>query len=217
MKKEQDILERFHSKKILTIDELAGMIDCSCITARRYLKKRNAYTSINQNGRYYTLPDIPKFNKDGLWRFERVLFSKYGNLKTMIVRFINKSDAGLSLDDLSKILGLPQNSSLLSRIHQSGDGIRREKYHGRFFYFSDKQQIYKKQKENQLVSPPQTLKLPTDTEAVIILVSMIKNPAVSLKELSQITTHETGRCFDIGTVRRFLEHHGLLKKTVLTP
>jgi DeoR/GlpR family transcriptional regulator of sugar metabolism len=66
-------LERFQRQKIITIDQLVELLTCSVITVRRRLKKWQTYTSINQNGRYYTLPQIPVFDDNGLWRYRSVL------------------------------------------------------------------------------------------------------------------------------------------------
>jgi len=47
------ILERV---KVFTIDRLISALGCSMPSARVKLKQWKAYTSYNQNGRYYTLP-----------------------------------------------------------------------------------------------------------------------------------------------------------------
>ena len=53
---ENRVLEKFRRQKIITIGQLVEWLKCSVITARRRLKKWQSYTSINNNGRYYTLP-----------------------------------------------------------------------------------------------------------------------------------------------------------------
>ena len=67
---ETSILKSFRKKTILTVKELAGLLGRSAITARRRLAQWNTYTSINCNGRYYVLPDIPVFDRNGLWSFK---------------------------------------------------------------------------------------------------------------------------------------------------
>ncbi len=49
----------FRRKRILTLEEVAEVIDGSIHTARRRLKEWSALNSYNQNGRYYALPDVP--------------------------------------------------------------------------------------------------------------------------------------------------------------
>ncbi|MDA3940385.1 MAG: hypothetical protein PF693_13940, partial [Spirochaetia bacterium] len=56
---DETVLSTFRTKKILTIEELSELLHCSNITSRRRLKQWQAFTSYNQNNRYYTLHDIP--------------------------------------------------------------------------------------------------------------------------------------------------------------
>ena len=53
--------------------------------------------------------------------------------------------------------------------------------------------------------------LPTDTQAVTILISLLKNPKATIEEL--VTTINKGhKGISITMVERLLEHHGLFKK-----
>ena len=67
--------------KVMRLAEVAEFIRSSIHTARRRLKQWQAANSYNHNGRYYTLPDVPEFDGNGLWRWRGVYFSQYGNLK----------------------------------------------------------------------------------------------------------------------------------------
>ncbi len=73
---DESILKRFRTRRVLTVEELAGFLGNSTITARRRLKQWNTYTSINRNGRYYVLPDVPEFDDNGLWNHKTIFFSK---------------------------------------------------------------------------------------------------------------------------------------------
>ena len=127
---ENHALENFRQQKIITLEQLIGLLKCSVITARRRLKRWRTYTSINQNGRYYTLPQIPMFDENGLWKYQTVLFSKYGNLKQTTIELIRRSQAGLSAVDIAKIIEIPSSSSFFSQIKNVA-GIKREKHQGR--------------------------------------------------------------------------------------
>jgi hypothetical protein len=59
-------VKNFQRHKVLTIEQLVRLLESSVITARRQLKKWRAYTSFNMNGRYYTLPGIPRFDENGI-------------------------------------------------------------------------------------------------------------------------------------------------------
>jgi hypothetical protein len=206
-------LERFRQKKIITIDQLVELLTCSVITARRRLKKWKTYTSINQNGRYYTLPQIPVFDENGLWEYRTVLFSQHGNLTQTIVAMIQASPKGLSATQIADILDLAPNSSFISRF-KNVSGVKREKHQGRFVYFSDQPEIYNRQKDRWFETQD-TVDFPTDAQAIIILVHLIKHPGVGIDKLTQQVSKKD-KPIDSDSVRRFLRFHGLLKKIVDT-
>jgi len=202
-------LKRFRRQKIITIDQLVELLTCSVITARRRLKKWKTYTSINQNGRYYTLPQIPVFDEYGLWRYRTVLFSKHGNLTQTIVTMIGTSSKGLSATQIADSLDLAPNSSFISRI-KNVLGVKREKHRGRFVYFSDQPEIYNRQKDRWFETED-TVGFPTDAQAIIILVQLIKHPGVGIDQLAKQVSKKD-KPIDPDSVRRFLHFHGLLKK-----
>lgn len=206
---EYGVLKKFRKDKIMAIEKLTQLLQCSAITVRRRLKKWKTFTSINQNGRYYTLPEIPEFDDNGLWKYQFALFSKHGNLKQTIIELVKRSEAGLSAADISSIIEIPSSSSYFSQIKQS-DEIKREKYQGRFVYFSATPNKYQLQKRG--AERHKTDGWPTDTQAVKILVHMIKKPGIEVDRLA-IESALPGERFDPVVVKQFLQFHDLLKKT----
>ncbi|RLD99858.1 MAG: hypothetical protein DRJ13_09420 [Bacteroidetes bacterium] len=207
---EKKVLQKFRRQKIITLDQLVKLLTCSVITARRRLKKWQTYTSINKNGRYYALPQIPVFDENDLWWYQTVLFSKHGNLTQTIVELIRASEKGLSAVEIAGIVDLAPNSSFLSRI-KDVPGIRREKHQGRFIYLSERPEIYNQQKYRWTFSRS-IADFPTDAQAIIILVQLIKHPGIGIEQLAGKVAKQDGR-IDPGAVRRLLQFHGLLKKT----
>ena len=206
---EKTVLEKFRQLKIITIEQLVGFLHCSAITARRRLKKWQTYKSVNKNGRYYTLPRIPIFDENGLWWYQTVLFSKHGNLRQTIVELITESKAGLSAIELADIIGFAPNSSFLSQIKDAA-GIKREKHEGRFIYFSDRPQVYSRQTQERIFVWSAD-DYPTDSQAILILVELIKNPGIGVEQLSERLLIQGNR---IGpdSIRKLLSAHDLLKK-----
>ncbi len=94
LKQAQIVLQK---KKIFTLNELLSALNCSTRSARSLLKQWQSLSSYNQNGRYYTLPNIPHFDKNGLWRFGEIHFSKHGTLKKTVIELANASLSGLSV------------------------------------------------------------------------------------------------------------------------
>ena len=76
----EDLYHLWATEKILLFKDIEAQKDCSKITIRRHLKKLKVISSYNKNGKYYTLPSIVNFDINGLWSYQGVLFSKYGNL-----------------------------------------------------------------------------------------------------------------------------------------
>jgi hypothetical protein len=207
---EKYVLEKFRRQVIITIEQLVELLTCSVITARRRLNNWRTYTSINKNGRYYTLPQIPVFDENGLWRYQTVLFSKHGNLTKTIVELIRTSQKGLSAVEIASIVDLTPNSSFLSRI-KNVPGVRREKHQGRFIYLSEHPEIYSRQK-NRWTFRQRVADFPTDAQAIMILVQLIKHPGIGIEQLARKVSKQDKQ-IDPGAVRRFLQFHDLLKKT----
>jgi hypothetical protein len=207
---EKDVLRKFRRSKVLTIEQLVDFQQCSVITARRRLKHWKAYTSFNRNGRYYALPEAAQFDHNGIWKYQRILFSKHGNLKQTVIKLVVQSDSGLSARELAGIVELPSNSSFFSKLHHV-PGIRREKHWGRFFYFSDDAAIYSKQKQACALRGEGGVVWLSDADAVMILVALIKHPGIGLEGLSDKVAQQ-GKVIEPSVIERFLGQHDLLKK-----
>ncbi len=169
-------------KKVVTLAELALHLHCSRRTVQRRLADWQAISSYNRNGSYYTLPDIPKFDANGLWRYRGVFFSKFGSLPETFAQVVARSLAGLTASEAGDLLGLRSSSFLWSvRKHQA---ISREKHLGRYVYFSSDPARYREQKQQRHLMHG-AVRLPTDSEAVAILVEKVKHPSLSDEELSR--------------------------------
>jgi len=131
--------------KVMTIKELIKRMMVSEITVRRKLKKSGALTSFNRNGKYYTLPHIPVFDSYGLWNYKEIRFSRHGNMHQTIIQLVNQSLCGLHAGAIGELIGYPPHSLLNKLCAKSL--IKREKLHGRYVYFSIKDQLYKSQRD----------------------------------------------------------------------
>ncbi len=205
------VLKSFRVKKILTIEELALLLNRSIITARRFLKKCEGFTSINKNARYYTLPNIPEFDNNGLWNYKGVFFSRHGNLRQTVVHLVTKSDRGLSADDIEKMVGLADNSSFMSTFKYT-NAMKRETYggkgSGRYIYFAKNRERYQHQQARRSAS---ITSLPSDSDAIAILVTLIRHPNSSAADLAAILG-DKGNRINQNSIDRLLVHHGLKKK-----
>lgn len=206
--KDTKILKAIFRKKIITIDDLSSLLDSSVKTARRRLKRWHAYTSYNRNGGYYTLPNIPEFDENGLWAYRNVRFSRYGNLKQTSIHLIKCSIAGLDAGELSDLLGIPIRSFLTA--FQKHPDLKREKIQGRYVYFATVEKDYIRQRDKR-AGMTRFKQLPSDIEAILILVETIKNPHLSIEDLALKLRVNNCRVTP-GSIRNLFDYHGLTIK-----
>ena len=197
-----------HRKKIVTLDELALSLRCSKRTVQRRLTKLKTIRSYNRNGQYFTLEDIPNFDANGLWHYRGTYFSKFGNLTQTFVQLVRASQAGLTSHQAGDLIGL-RPSSFLWNFHNHPE-IKRQKHQGRYVYFASEPARYEQQRQNRTMMR-QTRKLPSEFEAIAILVEKIKYPQLSLDELAN-KLKGGNLCIAPEAIENFFLHHGLVIK-----
>ncbi len=203
-------LKHLEKSKIFTVGQLSSALKCSIPSARLKLKQWRTFTSYNQNGRYYTLPQIPRFDHYGLWHHKHVSFSKHGNLGKTIAHLVASATAGLSGKQLGELLGLPPQSFL--HHFRNCPGICREKHNGVFVYFSDKISVYEKQVRNrQSLFVPRAIDRISDSEAIMILVAVIRHHLVTAEEILALPEMKKNK-MKLAAIQNFFEEHGLGKK-----
>ncbi len=168
-------------EKIFTLKRLVSLLECSSRAAQTKLQQWRTYTSYNQNGMYYTMPDIPQFNIHGLWHYNGKNFSRYGNLKKTVVHLICISATGLSGEQIGTLIGLSPQSFLHHFRQESG--IRRIKQGGVFIYFSAEPDQHQKQIQKRLFSVSFPVKPLVDTHAITILVALIKHHGITVEDI----------------------------------
>jgi len=202
-------------EKIFTLKQLVSILDCSSRTAQAKLKRWKAYTSYNQNGKYYSLPEIPDFDVYGLWRYQNAAFSKHGNLKKTIVHLITSAPAGLTGRQLGELLGLSARSFL--HHFRNCPGVYREKYDGVYVYFADDALVYERQLQQRrsiiCQSPLVTI---TDMEAIMILVAIIKHHNITTEDILTLPEIKKSKLTK-SAIWGFLKYHGLVKKISDSP
>jgi len=196
--------------KIFMLNELVSHLGCSSRTAQVKLKFWKAYTSYNQNGKYYTLPEIPYFDANGLWRYKSIAFSENGNLKQTIIHLVATSPGGLSGRQLGDMLGLEPQSFM--HHFRKYPGLRREKHAGVFVYFADEPERYgvqRRQRQKRVCQSAATTI--SKSEAIMILVAIISHHDISADDIMAISEIKKSK-LTLSVVQGFMEHHGLEKK-----
>ena len=88
-------MRKFISEQVMTLSQLEIFLSCSQRSVQRYLSKWGSLRSYNYNGKYFTLPRIARFDSFGVWKYQDIGFSKFGNLKDTVVQLVSNSTAGL--------------------------------------------------------------------------------------------------------------------------
>ena len=113
------LVKVFRKKYIANLNELFHVLDTqSRMSVFRRLKLMGYLTSFTHAGRYYTLPDIPKFDTFGLWFYQDVGFSRAGTLKSTIVDIVHSSEAGMTPTEILNLLRLRVPNSLYNTLHE---------------------------------------------------------------------------------------------------
>lgn len=212
---ENSIIQQLINQKVFTVAFLVQLMSCSVRTALARLKQWQAYTSYNCNAKYHALPQVPRFNQNGIWHYEGIFFSKHGNLTQTVTHLVCTSDQGLSLQEIGAALGIP-TGPVATHI-RSITALRRHRIGRKIVYFSNDDAIYltqSAQREQQAAAG--VTQLSHDVNAVCILVDRIKYPDSTLE---QCTDRVRSNCpgITVETVRALLERYELLKKTPDTP
>lgn len=212
---EKNAVQLFRRNRVMPITEIADLLSCSIPTVRTRLRQWQTFTSYNRNGSYYTLPDVPRFDIYGLWKYQGVFFSRAGNLTRTILHLVQSSTTGLDAQELGQLLGLMPRS-FVSYARRIPD-MEREKVQGRFVYFCADEKKHLLQKRGRDEEGMRTLEyLPADVEAIQILVDWIKHPGCSPEDCAR-RLHRAGTPVEVEVIRNLLAHHGIEKKTPGSP
>ena len=152
--------------QIATLGELKKALGTPVdITCFRKLKELDYLASYSHRGSYYTLPEIARFDPDGLWSYESVWFSRYGTLVATIEAFINHSVKGCFAEELARALRVEVQDALLHLVQLRR--ISRQQVSGVYLYTSSDAAV----RQRQLLTRRTQLAVPTVADATKLEVS----------------------------------------------
>ena len=222
-RKEGSVVKRLRSRRVLDMKTLCKQLDVSHMTVVRALKKYGYHTSINHNGAFYTLRDIPSFDKDGLWTYRKICFSSHRTLDKTLMALVQNATAGLSVPELEQRLNT-KVGNLLSRLCQKKQLSR---------CFVGRQAVYlavnpqqQQRQRNQLDLQQQEIQITTassDTDKATfpprcdvvlvleVLIQIIKTPKADPAELAK-AIRDRGAKINQTQVKRVIDFYALQKK-----
>jgi hypothetical protein len=173
-----DPLRKFlRSHKIATLPELKQALGTTVdTTVFRKLKELSYRSSYSHRGRYYTLAEIPQFDPHGLWSFQSVWFSRWGNLVATVETLVNGAPQGYFANELQQILHVEVKDTLLQLVEQRR--LARLPVKGLFLYCSQdaavrKRQVLARQALSEIPGSASAEVSPEELKASLVLFSSL--------------------------------------------
>lgn len=183
----------------------------------RRLSALGYLSSYTHTGQYYTLASIPRFDADGLWRWEHVGFSRDGTLKATVRRLVETTEAGRTQRELHAQLGVRVHNQLLDLVESKG--LWRESLEEEYVYVAAERERAAGQLERRraMAGLVATESLPPSLEVEVLLevIHGVKRPEPSATAIAAALGVRGIRA-SVAEVFAVLARHGL-KKTPRSP
>lgn len=209
-KPHQHLISLFTQQPCWMIKPLSVELQYSLPSVRRFLAEVGYYSSFTHNGGWYTLRSIPQFNRDGLWFYRDIGFSRAGSLTNTLVDLTTRSPTGMSAEQLGEKL-LCRCHSVLVQLCRQGR-LHRQKLGRSYVYLAVDPSTAAIQKQAIAVQSLPPIQLPAEI-AVLVLVEFIRNPESSFEQLARAIAHKKRVTVDVAQIEGLFEQHGLKKTT----
>ena len=141
MRKEQYCSKEL--KSLIIKNKMATMVEMKAVmgttvdaTIFRKLRQLCYLRSYSNRGKYYTLPEVVKFDEQGLWSCRGVHFSKQGSLLSTIEHHVDHSVLGYFEYEIESLLHVVVRVAVLKLLKENK--ITRQKVSGRYLYCSSR-------------------------------------------------------------------------------
>jgi len=157
------------------------------------------------------LTDIAVFDKNGLWSYRKVRFSKYGSLTNTVVAVVFNSRCGLEKNELQQLLGV-NVIPIVSRLYRQGK-LYREKVDGIFVYLQTNEDQWRRQLSNRAadIIKDKHRQLPESERIIAVLVELIQRVELQPQQLARRLSRK-GMKVTTTEIRAILQHYQLTKK-----
>lgn len=187
----------------------------------RRLREVGYLSSYTHSGGYYTLPEIPRFDEQGLWFQRGVGFSRQGTLKATLMHLVEISEAGYTHGELEGLLRLRVHNTLLVLVHE--DGVSRQEVGGAYLYGSvDSErraaQLLRRREREQAAAGPVAPSLPAST-IIEVLVEALHASRLRVSVSMVVARLATrGVMLTVAEVERVFAQYGVstVKKTAVS-
>ena len=204
---EQHLSSIFEKQSCWMIKPLATKLDYSVRSVQRFLTAVGYYRSFTHNGGWYTLRSIPKFDRDGLWFYNDIGFSRAGNMTDTLVELTCKSLQGITAEELGEKLHCRCHSVLVRLIRDAK--LQRLKRGRSNIYIAKDADITVTQQKATTVP---NVKLPAEI-AVLVLVQFINEPGLSFVQLAKSISQSSKVAVSAAQIETLFSRLGV-KKTL---
>src|SRR5467141_5139282 len=158
--------QHLRRNKIADLPELKRVLGTDTdLTVFRKLKQLGYLASYTHRGRFYTLPEIARFNDDGLWSHEAVWFSRHGTLLATVEALVNRASHGYYSHELADVLHAEVQEPLRHLLLQGR--LSRSEIDGQFLYTA----IDPTDRRNQILARRSAQAVPLAVHSVALQVS----------------------------------------------
>lgn len=193
-----------------TIDNMLDICGCSLRTIRRKIKVTGLMCSYNKNSTFYTVPNLTKFNRYGIWHHDTASFSKWGNLYKTIVQIIDRSEMGFTSGELKSVLKIRVYDPL--RILYQKNQIEKIEIQSQNVYFSTKAAIKQNQiSKRELYVKQDSFELPEAEIIIAILVEIISNKLPTPRKIYNRLLKK-GTTIGLVDIENVIDYYELKKK-----
>lgn len=138
-------LERFLLRQqVATLPDLMRALGTGTqLTVFRKLRELQYLSSYTHRGRFYTLPQIARFDAQGLWSYQDIWFSRHGTLLATAEALVRQSPRGYFAQELARLLHTEVQDPL--RILVQRRLLRRSELGGLYLYTAPEPALHRQQ------------------------------------------------------------------------
>jgi hypothetical protein len=175
-------METFLAPRVLTLQQLCQRLRCSRATILRRLGEHGYYSSYNHSGKFFTIPEVARFDSRGLWTCKTARFSKHGTLKDTVACLVQSSPQGMTHADLASLLAVRVHNTLLQLTREGT--LRRQRIGPTFVYLHRKRAVRTEQvRRRRAVTPQRPAIRPTSQQTIAILLELIQHPKATRQQI----------------------------------
>lgn len=128
----EKVRQFFHETTVMSLRTIVDLMAIHKRTVQKHLREMNCFTSFTHKRKYLTLPETPKFDENGIWFFDDIGFSRFGDSLDTILALIKNRDEGYMREELEGILRISISKQIQTLLFR--EKLDRIKLGGRYLY-----------------------------------------------------------------------------------